>query len=96
MIHGRVVSVDDGESLAMLDAAQRRHRIRLEGIDAPELGRAHGRAARQHLTGLAARRDAVAHCVRAGMAWLCDRYANELPAERRRQHEAPRARAARA
>jgi endonuclease YncB( thermonuclease family) len=117
VIHGRVVSVGDGDSLTLLDAAQRRHRIRLEGIDAPELGQAHGRAARQHLAGLAARRDAVAHCsktdsygrhvcrlrvdgrdaglaqVRAGMAWLYDRYADELPAKRRRQYEDAQARA---
>jgi endonuclease YncB( thermonuclease family) len=33
---GRVISVSDGDTLTLLDAAKTKHKIRLHGIDAPE------------------------------------------------------------
>jgi endonuclease YncB( thermonuclease family) len=37
-ISGRVVTVVDGDTLTVLDAAKQRHRVQLAGIDAPEPG----------------------------------------------------------
>ena len=34
---GRVVSVADGDTVTLLDANLRQHRIRLSGIDAPDM-----------------------------------------------------------
>lgn len=33
---GRVVSIADGDTITVLDAANQQHKIRLAGIDAPE------------------------------------------------------------
>lgn len=46
---GRVVSVHDGDTATVLDAGKVRHKIRLAGIDAPELGQPFGRVSRDHL-----------------------------------------------
>jgi len=37
-LEGRVVSVEDGDTVTVLDASRVQHRIRLAGIDAPERG----------------------------------------------------------
>ena len=47
---GRVVSIEDGDSIVILDAANRTHKIRLQGIDAPEGGQAFGNRSRQNLS----------------------------------------------
>ena len=54
--------VTDGDTITLLDADNRRHKIRLDGIDAPELGQPFGRASKQHLAELVANREAVAEC----------------------------------
>ena len=46
---GRVVGIADGDTLTVLDAAQRQHKIRLAGIDAPEKHQAWGQRAQQFL-----------------------------------------------
>jgi endonuclease YncB( thermonuclease family) len=46
---GRVVYVADGDSVIVKDAAGIRHRIRLSGIDAPELKQRFGGRAKQNL-----------------------------------------------
>jgi len=51
---GRVVRVDDGDSLTIVDADKQRHEIRLAGIDAPEKAQRFGTASRQSLAGLCA------------------------------------------
>ena len=61
-IEGRVVGVHDGDTITLLDAERRRHKIRLDGIDAPELGQPFGRASKQRLAGLVFNREAVAEC----------------------------------
>jgi hypothetical protein len=61
-IEGRIVGVHDGDSITLLDAENRQHKIRLDGIDAPELGQPFGRVSKQRLTELLANREAVAEC----------------------------------
>ena len=51
---GRVVNVADGDTLTVLDAAQRQHKVRLADIDAPEKGQAFGQRARESLAALCA------------------------------------------
>jgi endonuclease YncB( thermonuclease family) len=46
---GKVVSVQDGDTLHVLDDAKHEHTIRLDGIDAPERKQAFGTVARDRL-----------------------------------------------
>lgn len=48
-LRGRVVAIADGDTLTVLDAAKRQHKVRLEGIDAPERGQPFGDKARKAL-----------------------------------------------
>ncbi|WP_116368336.1 thermonuclease family protein [Parahaliea mediterranea] len=57
-LSGRVVRVADGDTLSLLDAGGEQHKIRLYGIDSPELAQAGGQAARKALTDLAYQRQA--------------------------------------
>lgn len=56
-LEGRVVRVADGDTITLLDANNRQHKIRLYGIDAPELHQAYGRKARGALEKLVAGKD---------------------------------------
>jgi len=47
----RVEIVHDGDTVTCLDESGRRKRVRLSGIDAPELDQPHGRASRDALRG---------------------------------------------
>lgn len=51
---GKVVKVADGDTITVLDNANTQHRIRLQGIDAPERKQAYGNASRKHLASLVA------------------------------------------
>ncbi len=51
---GKVVKVADGDSITVLDNTDTQHRIRLQGIDAPERGQPYGNASREHLANLVA------------------------------------------
>lgn len=53
-MRGRVVKVADGDTITVLDAANTQHKIRLQGIDAPEKSQAFGNASRKHLSSLVA------------------------------------------
>ncbi|MGZ8255003.1 MAG: thermonuclease family protein [Burkholderiaceae bacterium] len=59
---GKVVGVADGDTLTMLDEQRQQHRIRLDGIDAPERSQPFGQRARQSLASMAHGREAVAEC----------------------------------
>jgi endonuclease YncB( thermonuclease family) len=48
-LNGRVVSIADGDTVTVLDSNDTQHRIRLEGIDAPESHQAFGEQSRQSL-----------------------------------------------
>ncbi len=51
---GRVVKVTDGDTVHVLDSAEDRHKIRLQGIDAPEKKQAFGTRSKEHLSHLVA------------------------------------------
>jgi len=51
-IRGKVVKIADGDTLTILDARRQEHRIRLNGIDAPERKQAHYETSRQNLAKL--------------------------------------------
>lgn len=59
---GVIVGVADGDTLTLLDGRQAQHRIRLDGIDAPERKQPFGQRSRQSLTELAKGRRATADC----------------------------------
>ena len=48
-LEGKVIKVTDGDTVNVLDAEKQTHKIRLAGIDSPELGQAYGQAARKFL-----------------------------------------------
>ena len=51
---GKVVKITDGDTLYVLDANYKQHKIRLAGIDAPERKQAYGLASRKHLASMVA------------------------------------------
>jgi endonuclease YncB( thermonuclease family) len=69
---GRVVGVQDGDTVTVLDASKQQHRIRIAGIDAPEKAQAFGTAAKDNLARLAFGRQAEVHCSKR------DRYGREV------------------
>jgi endonuclease YncB( thermonuclease family) len=56
---GRVVRVTDGDTIVVLDADKVQHKIRLQGIDAPERGQAFGTKSKEHLSDLVAGKSVV-------------------------------------
>ncbi len=61
-IEGRVVGVSDGDTITLLDSSKTQHKIRLQGIDAPEATQAFGQASKRHLSNLVFNRDVTAEC----------------------------------
>lgn len=61
-LDGTIVGVADGDTVTLLDAYHTQHRIRLDGIDAPERTQPYGQRARQSLASLAHGRAAHADC----------------------------------
>ena len=59
---GRVVRIADGDTVTMLDSTNTQHRIRLQGIDAPELSQAFGAQSKQNLSVMIFDRDVSAVC----------------------------------
>lgn len=58
-LQGEVVGLSDGDTITVLDAAKRQHRVRLSGIDAPEKRQAFGDRSRQSLAELVFRRPVI-------------------------------------
>lgn len=69
---GTVVGVSDGDTITLLDDSQRQHKIRLDGIDAPEKGQAFGQASKRSMSELAFSKAATAECSKR------DRYGREV------------------
>jgi endonuclease YncB( thermonuclease family) len=61
-VGGRVVAVQDGDTVTILDAARVQHRIRIAGIDAPEKSQAFGEVAKRSLARLVHGRHVEARC----------------------------------
>ena len=61
-LDGTIVAVSDGDTVTLLDANKTQHRIRIDGIDAPERSQPYGQRARQSLAALAHGRAARADC----------------------------------
>jgi endonuclease YncB( thermonuclease family) len=51
-LNGRVVRIADGDTITVLDATNTQHRIRLQGIDAPESKQDFGTQSKKKLSGL--------------------------------------------
>jgi endonuclease YncB( thermonuclease family) len=51
-LQGKVVGVADGDTITVLDAHNKPHKIRLQGIDAPEKSQAFGQKSKQSLNQL--------------------------------------------
>ena len=51
---GRVVRVTDGDTIVILSEGNLQHKIRLQGIDAPERSQAFGNKSREHLSEMVA------------------------------------------
>lgn len=69
---GRVVGIQDGDTVTVLDAAKQQHRVRIAGIDAPEKAQAFGQSAKENLSRLAFGKQAEARCSKR------DRYGREV------------------
>ena len=69
---GRVVSITDGDTLTLLDAQHRQHKIRLSGIDAPEKAQPFGQKSKNNLSAMVFNRQVVAECGKT------DRYRREI------------------
>lgn len=61
---GRIVSITDGDTVTLLDADLRQHKIRLSGIDAPEKRQPFGNRSRLHLGSLVFGKEVTADCPR--------------------------------
>ncbi|MEI6239393.1 MAG: thermonuclease family protein [Planctomycetia bacterium] len=57
----RVVGVSDGDTLTALDENNTKHKVRLHGIDAPEIGQPFGTKSREALGRLTVRKTATLH-----------------------------------
>jgi len=66
LVDGRVVSVTDGDTITLLDDSKQQHKIRLDGIDAPEVGQPFGNRSKQSLADLAFDLRAEAICPKIG------------------------------
>lgn len=59
---GRIVGVTDGDTLTLLTLERTQHRIRLDGIDAPEKAQEFGNRSRENLSRLVFNREVTAEC----------------------------------
>ncbi len=48
-MQARIALVNDGDTITVIDMAQKRHIIQMDGIDAPELEQPYGQASKKHL-----------------------------------------------
>ena len=71
-LEGRVVGVTDGDTITVLDANKRQHKIRFNGIDAPEKRQPFGTRSTQNLARYVARKDVHLDCPKV------DRYGRKV------------------
>ena len=51
-LSGRVIVITDGNTITVMDAHKKQHKIRIAGIDSPEKAQPHGERSRKHLSEL--------------------------------------------
>jgi endonuclease YncB( thermonuclease family) len=61
VLQGLVVGVSDGDSITVLDADKRQHKIRLQGIDAPEKAQAFGQKSKESLASMVYQKTVEVH-----------------------------------
>lgn len=61
VLQALVVGVSDGDSITVLDAAKQQHKIRLQGIDAPEKAQAFGQKSKESLSALVYKKNVQVH-----------------------------------
>ena len=71
-IEGKVVKVADGDTVTVLDADNKKHKVRLTGIDAPERRQAYGNKSAESLMNLVLLKDVTVQSTGT------DRYKREL------------------
>ena len=59
---GRVVRIADGDTVTLLDSTNTQHRIRLQGIDAPESHQDFGTQSKKSLSDMIFGKDVTANC----------------------------------
>jgi endonuclease YncB( thermonuclease family) len=69
---GRIIGIQDGDTVTVLDSAKQQHRVRIVGIDAPEKAQAFGASAKENLSRLAFGKQADVRCSKR------DRYGREV------------------
>ena len=61
VLQGLVIGVSDGDSITVLDSDKRQHKIRLQGIDAPEKAQAYGQKSKESLSKLVYKKTVQVH-----------------------------------
>ena len=67
-----MVGVSDGDTITVLDSENKQHKVRINGIDAPERGQAFGERSTQSLSALVFQKRVEARCHKK------DRYGREV------------------
>ena len=71
-IEGKAIKVADGDSITLLDADKTQHRIRIDGIGAPEKAQPFGDRSRQSMVRMVAGKEVTADCHKT------DRYGRQV------------------
>ncbi len=82
-LQGRVIAVTDGDTIKVLDANNVVHRVRLNGIDAPEKSQSFGSASRKYLESIVAGQQVLVRSIKY------DRYGRILGNVWVRPHDCP-------
>ncbi len=61
-ISGIVVGISDGDTVTLLDANRHQHKIRLQGIDAPDPIQPFGQKSKSNLSALVFNKEVIANC----------------------------------
>jgi endonuclease YncB( thermonuclease family) len=59
---GKIVGISDGDTVTLLDATNQQHKLRLQGIDAPEKAQPFGQKSKQHLADMIHGKTVTAEC----------------------------------
>lgn len=72
VIEGKAINVADGDTITLLDAANKQFKIRIGGIDAPERKQPFSNRSKQHLADMVHGKEVTADCHKA------DRYGRQV------------------